>query len=116
MTLLPEPSMAARRRTILVFSRRPDGTVERLTLDRYGFGEEAHEVQELYLAGKKTQAAQHLSADLIDATCICGPADHVAQRLKDYETAGVAELILLPTPTPGGSQLEQLERIAALRG
>ncbi len=38
MTLLPEPSMAARRRTILVFSRQPDGTVERLTLDRYGFG------------------------------------------------------------------------------
>lgn len=85
-------------------------------VDRYGFGEEAHEVQELYLAGKKTQAAQHLSADLIDATCICGPADHVARRLQDYEDAGVAELILLPTPTPGGSQLEQLERIAALRG
>jgi len=39
MTMLPEPSMAARRRTILVFSRRPDGSVERLTLDRYGFGE-----------------------------------------------------------------------------
>ncbi|MDQ2786812.1 MAG: M24 family metallopeptidase [Chloroflexota bacterium] len=39
MTLLPEPSMAARRRTILVFSRRSDGSVERLTLDRYGFGE-----------------------------------------------------------------------------
>src|SRR5438132_1048006 len=38
MTLLPEPSMAARRRTILVFSRMADGTVERLTLDRYGFG------------------------------------------------------------------------------
>ncbi|HWQ11463.1 MAG TPA: M24 family metallopeptidase [Roseiflexaceae bacterium] len=39
MTLLPEPAMAARRRTILVFTRRPDGAVERLTLDRYGFGE-----------------------------------------------------------------------------
>jgi len=39
LTMLPEPSMAARRRTILVFSRRPDGSVERLTLDRYGFGE-----------------------------------------------------------------------------
>src|SRR5215813_694626 len=37
MTLLPEPSMAARRRTILLFSRQPDGSVERLTLDRYGF-------------------------------------------------------------------------------
>ncbi len=39
MTLLPEPSMSARRRTILVFNRKSDGTVERLTLDRYGFGE-----------------------------------------------------------------------------
>lgn len=39
MTLLPEPAMAARRRTILVFTRQPDGTVERLTIDRYGFGE-----------------------------------------------------------------------------
>lgn len=36
MTLLPEPAMAARRRTILVFSRKADGTVERLTLSRYG--------------------------------------------------------------------------------
>ncbi|HEX5503688.1 MAG TPA: M24 family metallopeptidase [Thermomicrobiales bacterium] len=39
MTLLPEPAMAARRRTILVFSRRPDGGVDRFTLDRYGFGD-----------------------------------------------------------------------------
>jgi Xaa-Pro aminopeptidase len=39
MALLPEPMMAARRRTILVFARRPDGTVERLTISRYGLGE-----------------------------------------------------------------------------
>jgi hypothetical protein len=39
MTLLPEPSMAARRRTILVFTRQPGGTVERLSIYRYGFGE-----------------------------------------------------------------------------
>lgn len=39
MTLLPEPSMAARRRTILVFTRQSDGSVERLSIDRYGFGE-----------------------------------------------------------------------------
>lgn len=85
-------------------------------VSRYGFEEEAREVQELYLSGQKTQAAQHLSADLIDATCICGPADLVAQRFEDYERAGVAELIVLPTPVPGGTQLEQLERVAALRG
>ncbi len=39
MTFLPEPAMAARRRTILVFTLQADGTVERLTLDRYGHGE-----------------------------------------------------------------------------
>lgn len=36
MTLLPEPAMAARRRTILVFHRKEDGTFERFTLSRYG--------------------------------------------------------------------------------
>jgi hypothetical protein len=39
MTLLPEPSMSARRRTILVFYLKDDGTLERLTLDRYGHGD-----------------------------------------------------------------------------
>ncbi|NJN17627.1 MAG: M24 family metallopeptidase [Oscillochloris sp.] len=39
MTLLPEPEMSARRRTILVFTRLEDGTVERITLSRYGYGE-----------------------------------------------------------------------------
>jgi Xaa-Pro aminopeptidase len=39
MTLLPQPAMSARRRTILVFSLKEDGSLERLTLDRYGHGE-----------------------------------------------------------------------------
>lgn len=36
MTLLPQPEMAARRRTILIFALNADGTCERLTLSRYG--------------------------------------------------------------------------------
>ena len=36
MTLLPAPAMAARRRTILMFYRKSDGTVDRFTLSRYG--------------------------------------------------------------------------------
>ena len=39
MSLLPEPAMSARRRTILVFSLQDGGTLERLTLDRYGHDE-----------------------------------------------------------------------------
>lgn len=37
MSLLPEPTMSARRRTILMFTRRPNGSVERMSIDRYGF-------------------------------------------------------------------------------
>ncbi|MDH5200236.1 MAG: M24 family metallopeptidase [Candidatus Bathyarchaeota archaeon] len=36
MTLLPEPMMYARRRTIVVFYLKDDGTLERLVLSRYG--------------------------------------------------------------------------------
>ena len=39
MSLLPEPAMSARRRTILVFCLNEDGSLDRLTLDRYGHGE-----------------------------------------------------------------------------
>jgi Xaa-Pro aminopeptidase len=39
MSMLPEPFMYARRRTILLFSLLRDGTVERLTFARYGMGD-----------------------------------------------------------------------------
>ena len=37
MSMLPAPAMSARRRTILLFRRQNDGSVERLTLSRYGY-------------------------------------------------------------------------------
>ncbi|MCY3779846.1 MAG: M24 family metallopeptidase [Chloroflexi bacterium] len=37
MSLLPATSMSARRRTILVFARDADGSVDRLTLSRYDY-------------------------------------------------------------------------------
>ena len=39
MTMLPATSMSARRRTILVFVRQADGTIERLTISRYGYAD-----------------------------------------------------------------------------
>ncbi|WP_374602540.1 M24 family metallopeptidase [Arenimonas sp.] len=38
-TLVPQPSFAARRTTLLAFHRRPDGTVERLAVNRYPLGD-----------------------------------------------------------------------------
>lgn len=50
MSLLPEPEMAARRRTILLFARRNDGSVERLTLGRYAYHGVAEADAALYQA------------------------------------------------------------------
>lgn len=38
-TLVPQPSFAARRTTMLVFHRRPDGTVDRLSVNTYPLGD-----------------------------------------------------------------------------
>lgn len=84
-------------------------------VERYGFGEIARTVQELYLAGRKDEAEAALPAELIDATCLCGPRDVVRRRLAEFERAGVDQLIAIPSPLPGQRHLEQVERLAATR-
>jgi len=70
---------------------------------RYGFEEAADEVQDLYLSGKKEEAAAALPAELIDQLTLCGPRDRVAERLAVYREAGVGTLIASPiAPTAEG--------------
>src|SRR5436190_2619284 len=63
---------------------------------RYGFEEAAQEVQDLYLSGKKDEAAAALPAELIDKTALVGPVDRVKERLELYREAGVGTLITTP--------------------
>ena len=58
-------------------------------VQRYGFEEAAKEVQDLYLDGKKDEAAAALPAELIDQTSLCGPKERIAERLDVYREAGV---------------------------
>src|SRR6476619_6122004 len=48
---------------------------------RYGFEDAAQEVQDLYLDGKKDEAAAALPDDLIDTVTLCGPKEAVRDRL-----------------------------------
>jgi F420-dependent oxidoreductase-like protein len=63
---------------------------------RYGFEDAADEVQNLYLDGKKDEAAAALPAELIDRVSLCGPKEHVAERLAVYRDAGVGTLLCSP--------------------
>ena len=63
---------------------------------RYGFDDAAEEVQNLYLDGKKDEAAAALPAELIDRVALCGPKEVVAERLAVYRDAGVGTLVCSP--------------------
>ncbi|MDX8150398.1 LLM class F420-dependent oxidoreductase [Patulibacter brassicae] len=91
-------------------SRKKNFYVE--LVERYGFGEIAREIQDLYLSGRKDEAEAALPAELIDATCICGPADVVRARLDAFRDAGVDQVLALPTPLPGQKHVEQVRRLA----
>lgn len=64
---------------------------------RYGYEEAAHTIQELYLAGKKKEAAQAVPDALVDEVALCGPPERIADRLQAWRDAGVTTLIIATT-------------------
>jgi F420-dependent oxidoreductase-like protein len=65
-------------------------------IQRYGFEDAAREVQDLYLDGKRDEAAAALPIELIDTVSLCGPEDRIRERLAVYRDAGVGTLIATP--------------------
>ena len=65
-------------------------------VERYGFEDAANEIQDLYLDGKKEEAAAAIPGELIDTVTLAGPPDHIRERLAVYRDAGVGTLIVSP--------------------
>src|SRR4051812_12358733 len=65
-------------------------------VQRLGFEDAAREVQDLYLSGKKQEAAAALPGELIDKITLCGPVDRIRDRLQAYRDAGVGTIIATP--------------------
>ena len=83
-------------------------------VQRYGFEDAAREVQDLYLDGKKEEAAAALPDELIDTVTLCGPEDRVRDRLAVYAQAGVGTLGVSPMAFDAESRVEQLKLVAEL--
>jgi F420-dependent oxidoreductase-like protein len=81
----------------------------------YGFESAARQVQELYLAGKRTEAMEALPDELIDLVTIAGPPDRARQRLRAFRDAGVDTLVVLSsTVLDAEERRKQLRLIAEL--
>ncbi len=78
---------------------------------RYGFADEARDIQDLYLTGKKLEAIRRVPDALVDAIAIGGPPAYVRQRLAEWSVAGVT---LLLAALQGKTQDERLRTIEIL--
>lgn len=54
---------------------------------RLGFEEAAVKVQDLYLDGKKAEAANEIPDELVDQCSLVGPAGHIREQLADWKAA-----------------------------
>jgi hypothetical protein len=77
----------------------------------YGYEQEAIEIQDLYLAGKKDEAARAVPREMLELTNLVGPAGYVKERVAAFRQAGVTMLSVSPIgndPTGALSALRSL--------
>jgi F420-dependent oxidoreductase-like protein len=63
---------------------------------RYGYAQEAALIQDLYLSGRKVEAAAAVPDDLVRDTALVGPVGYVKERLAVLAAAGVTTLLVAP--------------------
>lgn len=80
----------------------------------YGYGAEADRIQELYLAGRKEEAAAVVPDSLVRDTSLIGPAGYVKERIAAFAEAGATVLNVAPmasTPAERVALVEQLRKL-----
>jgi F420-dependent oxidoreductase-like protein len=83
---------------------------------RYGFEKEAEEIQDLYLSGKKSEAAALVPSELLELTSLCGPESYVAERIAAYREAGVTHLQVTPVPVGDQRPVDLVAKVKELAG
>lgn len=79
---------------------------------RYGYAEAAARIQELYLSGRKAEAAAAVPDDLVRDTSLVGPVGYVRERLAAFASAGVTTL---QVSTMAESHTERVSAVEKLR-
>ena len=64
---------------------------------RYGYGEAAEQIQDLYLGGRKMEATMAVPDELVDELSLIGPRERIADGLEAWREAGVTTMILNST-------------------
>ena len=81
---------------------------------RYGYADEARTIQDLYLDGKKEEAAAVVPDELVRAASLIGPESYVAERIAAFTEAGVHTLMLQPLDGSPEARLKTVETMRRL--
>lgn len=81
---------------------------------RYGYEEEAERIQDLYLDGKKDEAAAAVPRDLLTKTSLIGPESHVRERLAAMKESGVSTLNVTPLADDAAHRTRLIEQVRRL--
>ncbi|WP_436796328.1 LLM class F420-dependent oxidoreductase [Actinospongicola halichondriae] len=76
----------------------------------YGYEQEAIAIQDLYLDGRKTEAAAAVPSELLALSHLVGPIGHIKDRVAAYKEAGVTVLSVNPVGP------DAVRTVEALRG
>ncbi len=63
-------------------------------MGRMGFEDEAKKIQELFLAGKRTEAALAVPNQFADEISLVGPKDRVKERVEAWRDTPVTSLLI----------------------
>ncbi|WP_028649702.1 LLM class F420-dependent oxidoreductase [Nocardiopsis sp. CNT312] len=75
---------------------------------RYGYEEAAEKIQDLYLDGRKEEAAAAVPEEFVELTNMVGPESYVRERVEAFRAAGVTRLNVTPL---GGDPVALVEKV-----
>jgi alkanesulfonate monooxygenase SsuD/methylene tetrahydromethanopterin reductase-like flavin-dependent oxidoreductase (luciferase family) len=81
---------------------------------RYGYGDAAQEIQDLYLSGKHGEAMARIPDELIDKVALVGPRERVKERLAAYRDAGVETLLVTPAAASQEDRVRMMRDLAEI--
>lgn len=81
---------------------------------KYGFGEVADRIQELYLSGRKAEAIAAVPDELVRNVSLIGPRGYVKERIAAFAEAGVTTLLASPVTGDAAEYVDFIEQLQAL--
>jgi len=83
---------------------------------RYGYEKEAALIQELYLSGKKEEAAAAVPVELIRAVSLIGSEGYVRDRVAAFAESGVTTLNVTPLAADTAGRVRLIEQLRHICG